>query len=356
MIGFLSLPIRTTEIVHGERIMQNADFKNKIVFVNVIITSRCQATCSYCAYWRIPPQDLDIKTFCFLIEHLSRETTIKGVLLTGGEPMLHPQFKQFLEVLRYNGIPAILNTNGWKLDTLSVEDLSGVHSIVVSLDTWDSENYMTIRGHRMHERIVYGIQYVRELSPEVPITVSCLIQRKNLPYLKDMYGFAKNIGASALSLLVPSFEEYGFGWERYGNPPQSAPLTQEEIRKLEESLKDVEKLENGQNRFLNQSQEILAEYIQYFRMLAGLPFYLPRHDCLVPITTVTVTERGTLKPCFYLPHEFPWSSGKSPLSLEAMSSFRSNFRKQFKQCQTCMQFLCNEWIRPLADPPVRFES
>ena len=271
-------------------------------------------------------------------------------MLTGGEPLLHPRFKDFLNILWNNNIPAILNTNGWALDLLTHEDLKGIKSIIVSLDTWDPQNYNYIRGRNIHDRIVKSILNISKLSPNTQITISCLIQKKNLLYLKDMYDYSRSICASSLSLLVPSFENYGFGWEKVDKTPQyNAPLNLKEIDVLEKHFSIMKELDNKQNRFLNQNCEILDEYIQYFKMLAGTTYQLQHYDCFVPLSTITVTEQNTLKPCFYLPNEFPINLNNFKSSIEIIHSFRNSFNRQFAQCKTCMQFLCNEWIRPLSE-------
>jgi hypothetical protein len=155
------------------------------------------------------------------------------------------------------------------------------------------------------------------------------------------------IGASAVSLLAPSYQPQGFGWETTGRKPDFGILSEKGIGRLEKVLHEIEKKERGPIRYLNQSQSVLAEYVQYFKMLAGLPFKLSRHDCIVPNTTITLTEKGSLKPCFYLRQEFAWHDhGSSPATV--MKDFRRTFSRQYEECQSCMQFLCNEWIRPLA--------
>ena len=302
-----------------------------ILFVNVILTTRCSAQCDYCAYWRTSPTDIDLSVFQSLVYHASKKK-IKAFFLTGGEPLAHPQFGELLKILRDYSMRVILCTNGWKLDKLTYDDLSGIRALAVSLDTWDASNYVAIRGRPMHEHIVQHIKCVRELSPKLPITITCLIQPKNILYLKNLHEFGKSIGASALSLLVPSYEEFGFGWESCGTGPKVDILSYDEIKMLEDSFNYLEKLEAWEERFLNQTSEVLAEYVQYFRMWAKLPFRLPKRICFSPHSTITVTERGTLIPCFYLPHEFTWNHNDSPFDSEDIYNFRCNFnfKREFK--------------------------
>lgn len=56
----------------------------------------------------------------------------KQINLLGGEPMLHPRLKYFLELNRKNGIKTTIYTNGYMLDKYKASDFEGV-TVRVSL-------------------------------------------------------------------------------------------------------------------------------------------------------------------------------------------------------------------------------
>ena len=87
---------------------------NQIYFY---LTAGCNLACRHC--WLAPGFDADGSAYptlpLELFEAAIREAKplgLSGVKLTGGEPLLHPQFTQILEIVRREALRLTIETNG----------------------------------------------------------------------------------------------------------------------------------------------------------------------------------------------------------------------------------------------------
>lgn len=100
-------------------------------FLALNITNRCNRRCGWCAYqspnasdnefnrwWKTHPKDMDFEEFyCWLKRIGWFRWFIKSVAVTGkGEPMMHPHFLGFCELLNSLRIPFTITTNADYLD------------------------------------------------------------------------------------------------------------------------------------------------------------------------------------------------------------------------------------------------
>lgn len=83
--------------------------------IGVCITYRCNASCEFCYAGGLQnefPQDMSLDDFVYLI----RWAKAKGwrrLLFLGGEPTIHPQFEEMLNICYSQGIPVSLSTNAF---------------------------------------------------------------------------------------------------------------------------------------------------------------------------------------------------------------------------------------------------
>ncbi len=88
-----------------------------------------------------------------------------GIVLSGntGEPLLHPQILQIIQIIEEKRIPTVLITNGEALNpTISAKLLKICRGIRISLDAFDSATYSKIHGVHT-ESWATTIQNIREL-------------------------------------------------------------------------------------------------------------------------------------------------------------------------------------------------
>jgi uncharacterized radical SAM superfamily Fe-S cluster-containing enzyme len=117
--------------------------QQKVYLPVIPITSGCNLDCPIC--YTINKNDhaytMSKENFQQILDHLVEDHTELDIInFTGGEPTLHPQLPEFLEMCRKAGIRRLtISTNGLKLlDESYVRKLAAFDArIVLSLDTFD---------------------------------------------------------------------------------------------------------------------------------------------------------------------------------------------------------------------------
>jgi len=97
---------------------------------NIVIFNKCNLSCEYCfaeTYMAdtAPKYDsnmMDLSIYSNILEFL-KASNVNYISLLGGEPTLHPQFKQFVDLARAQGIRPSIKTNA--LFIKSVDELFG---------------------------------------------------------------------------------------------------------------------------------------------------------------------------------------------------------------------------------------
>lgn len=86
----------------------------------IAVTTRCDMGCSHCMASCTPSgEDMAIDNFRLAIDEISKVDKI--VLLTGGEPLLHPDIWDMIDYARKSGLFVILISNGYYLGLYEAE-------------------------------------------------------------------------------------------------------------------------------------------------------------------------------------------------------------------------------------------
>lgn len=115
----------------------------------VVFVGGCNLECGYChnrELARFPSRMADLELGVLLEELSRRRKLIEGVVVTGGEPTLHPHLPILLRAIKALGLPVKLDTNGLCPEIL--ESLAGsglVDYLAVDLKT-SPERYVSELG------------------------------------------------------------------------------------------------------------------------------------------------------------------------------------------------------------------
>jgi SynChlorMet cassette radical SAM/SPASM protein ScmF len=178
---------------------------NQIYFY---LTEGCNLRCRHC--WVAPKYQskeqsypaLNLDLFKSIIEQ-AKPLGLQGVKLTGGEPLLHPQICEILEVIRKEDLSLNVETNG----VLCTPELAGKigackNSFVsVSLDGADSETHEWVRGvEGSFEGALDGIKILVEAGfrPQVIMT----IMRHNKNQIEQVVRLAERLGAGSVKFNI----------------------------------------------------------------------------------------------------------------------------------------------------------
>ncbi len=190
------------------------------------ITDRCNLRCRHCYIGEGLHQDLSFERIKKVLEEFEEIQGLR-LLLSGGEPLLHPHFWEINDILRDYAFRSVLLSNG-TLITRDVSKRLRVHEVQISLDGM-KEGHESIRGKGTFEKAVSAIDFLQEAK--IRVSIATMIHRKNLKEFDTLASLihAKNIEEWNIDqpcfdgrlkenrdLLVPPSEagrflQYGFG-------------------------------------------------------------------------------------------------------------------------------------------------
>ncbi len=176
------------------------------------LTEGCNLACRHC--WIAPKYQTADHSYPSLDFDLSRSILkqakplgLRSVKLTGGEPLMHPQISDILELIRSSDFRLGMETNG----VLCTPELARVIAtcknpyVSVSLNGVDAETHEWVRGVKgCFEAALDGIRNLVDagLKPQIIMT----IMRRNRHQMEAMVRLAESLGAGSVkfNLVQPT--------------------------------------------------------------------------------------------------------------------------------------------------------
>jgi len=202
------------------------------------VTSRCNLACKHCMRDRSIESDLDFELVRKILEEL-KPYGIDKVGLTGGEPLIHPQFKEIVEHAIKLGNKVSFVTNGLKLpefaDWLAQPHIkNNIERICLSIDGATEETNDAIRGKGSFKKAMKAALACSARG--LPFVLKFTINSLNHKELESVVLLAGKLGASQLHLshLHPTPENMRAG---LAMEPVSWQSVQDEVERLKSLVK-----------------------------------------------------------------------------------------------------------------------
>jgi Fe-coproporphyrin III synthase len=309
----------------------------RLPLVTLYLSERCNSRCVTCDYWRHGRADMGLAAVVRLLPSLVRLKT-GVVLISGGEPLLNPEWPEIARLLKKNGQKLWLLTSGLSL-AKHAQAVSGLFdAITVSLDGADAATYSAIRGLDAFDKVCEGIRAAAATG--VPVGVRVTVQRANYRQLGAILERARALGAHHVSFVaVDVANQHAFA-RTDGRTPDAA-LLPEDLPAFEETLQVLERdyQDAFRSGFIAESPRRLQHIRQYFAAVCGIAPY-PRVRCNAPELSAVIAASGQVSPCFFIPG--PAQAGSQGdfgdlLNADSMIALREGIRAgQRRECQTCV--------------------
>jgi MoaA/NifB/PqqE/SkfB family radical SAM enzyme len=167
------------------------------------LTYACDFRCFYCSdgkenpYYSLDTHYSDLDTALEITRGIRRFTN--RLIITGGEPLLHPNAAEFLKrISAFHFSDVVLTTNGYYLDDAMLQSISGsITECVFSLDTLDPDKADDIckKGPGTFCRIMENIERAACLeNRSFNITISSVATPGNIADLYDVFSYARKNG------------------------------------------------------------------------------------------------------------------------------------------------------------------
>jgi MoaA/NifB/PqqE/SkfB family radical SAM enzyme len=274
------------------------------------------------------------------------------VLLSGGEPLLNPDWAAIAELLRGNGLKVWLLTSGLALAKHARRAAESFDAITVSLDGTDADTYAAIRGLDAFDKVCEGIRAAAAHGARPSIRVT--VQRGNFRQLPAFVDLARELGARQVSFLaVDVANPHAFG--RTDDFVSDLALRPDDLPPFERILDSLEQdhREDFRTGFIAESPQKLRRVMHYFAAIQGLGPHPPVH-CNAPEFSAVIGATGRVQPCFFIsgPRDARISEAAAGLggdlagvlSSDSMGALRAAIREgQRHECKTCV---CSMWRDP----------
>ncbi len=325
----------------------------RLPLVTLYLSERCNSRCITCDYWRHGRTDLDLGAVERLLPALGRLGT-RTVLLSGGEPLLNPDWQPIAELLRGAGLGLWLLTSGLSLAKHAAAVARLCERVTVSLDGTDAVTYRDIRGLDAFDTVCAGVRAA--VRAGVPVGVRVTLQRRNYRQLAGFVDLAAQLGACEVSFLAVDVANPHAFARRQPVLPDLA-LTEADLPRFAGLVSELERTHAAAFRsgFIAESAARLAHIGRYFAAVCRGDGY-PAVRCNAPEFSAVIDAHGGVSPCFFIRGAAAVGLGTAELDAVwtsgPMHSQRAAIRAgEAPQCRTCV---CSLWRDPQAlAPPMR---
>lgn len=181
------------------------------VFANIEITTHCNLSCRFCMRTRkgLHGEHMSSNLFRRILERLHHAYRVTFVGL--GEPLLHPEIKDFIALAKDQGRHTALVTNGLALDRKTAEKLirTGLDSIVFSIDAPNQALAGRLRSGTDLERVVANIKCFTDMERTAGRQMSkaafTALSMASLHALDELVDLVAGLGVDVLMLSDLNF-------------------------------------------------------------------------------------------------------------------------------------------------------
>jgi Fe-coproporphyrin III synthase len=316
----------------------------QLPLVTLYLSERCNSRCVTCDYWRHGVADMSLESVRRLLPDLARLHT-QVVLISGGEPLLNPDWPQITELLRRQGLKLWLLTSGLSLAKHASRAAALFEAITVSLDGIERATYQAIRGLDAFDKVCEGIRAIAQTC--TPVNVRVTVQRANYRQLPQFVDLARELRVRQVSFLaVDVANPHAFA--RQDDFATDLALRREDLPVLERILADMERehAADFHSGLIADSPRKLRRIHQYFSAVCGAADY-PAVRCNVFEYSAVIDARGRVSPCFFISGPSPavWRDDLGEvLNGEPMRALRQQIRSGVRR--ECARCVCSLWRDP----------
>jgi MoaA/NifB/PqqE/SkfB family radical SAM enzyme len=261
--------------------------------------SRCNCRCLMCDIWK------DTKSTSLSLSDLDRllddfqKLSVEWVVLSGGEPLMHPHLFEFCAKLRERCIQTTLLSTGLLFERYAPSIVETVTDAIVSLDGPPAIHDQIRRVQGAYSSLARGVQAVHKLRPAFPVSARSTVQRGNYRFLTETARTAKMLGLKSISFLAADVISEAFNrplaWD--GERQSEIALTVEDIHQLESEIETLIS-DWAESEFIAESPDKLRRIVLHYRAHLGLTQPLAP-QCNAPWVSTVIEATGAVRPCFF---------------------------------------------------------
>jgi len=168
------------------------------------VTSKCNCRCEMCDIYLSKPFDIGFPEATRVLDFMAKNEFLVAYF-TGGEPSLHPRLVDIVDYAVKCGLLTSLTTNGTIPEkTLKALHKVGLHSLSVSVDSWNPQICSKIRGFKdILEKQKKTVELAKKLKMGV-YTLTYLGLHITEENIEDMVEYVNNTLGVPFALCYPT--------------------------------------------------------------------------------------------------------------------------------------------------------
>jgi MoaA/NifB/PqqE/SkfB family radical SAM enzyme len=195
------------------------------------ITQHCNLRCPHCIRDDVTTvQSLELGLMARVIDEARELFGDIVVSLTGGEPLIHEEFAEMVELFAERKVPYRFVSNGWHLKRIiPLLDRYPAESIRLSLSGATEEIHDAERGRGSFRRVLLSVALLT--SRRIPASLSIVIDRRDRHQVREAADLAEALGCARIHFILPQ-PVIGSVERDTDLDPEEWPAVVEEVRTL----------------------------------------------------------------------------------------------------------------------------
>ncbi len=163
------------------------------------VTHRCNYNCKHC-YVRSPQnREMSLERAIQIIDILKQQK-FRKIIITGGEPLLHPNIKEIIEYVKMKGFKLVLITNGTLIKETNI-NYKLLDAAYVSFDGPTEEEYKLLRGKEGLAKAEEGIRHLASVG--IKVSIGCILSKFNVYKIHEFIAKLKTLPVDKITVTVP---------------------------------------------------------------------------------------------------------------------------------------------------------
>ena len=164
------------------------------------LTTDCNLKCPFCHRKQNDDQYYDVNKLSNTIA-LLKENKIDSVIISGGEPLMHPQLFYIMDTLKGNGFDVDLCTNATIIDDGIIRELTKyLTDVSVSIDGYTSYRHEMMRNvSGCFDKTVENVRKLIEAGLDVHVTT--VVDAEFASKIEEMTEFLYRLGVRSVAYL-----------------------------------------------------------------------------------------------------------------------------------------------------------
>lgn len=248
------------------------------------ITNMCNCKCHHCYKdAKFTGSTLDLSLFYKLCDTFKEKTP--RIVLTGGEPFIHPNIQEIIENSTKYFETSIL-TNGLLIDKVDPDVLRKIKRIQISLYGYDNKSYSNFTGCANGFSMLKKSFNILDKCEKVERLVTLVITKENVDELEKYIKAAIELNALALKFGL------SFPLGRASNEKKLYKFSEQENEKLYYTIAE-----------LREKYKEKISISEFNNIQKTNPLNIKGFGCQAGKTQIVINEKGNIRPCNMLPSE-----------------------------------------------------